>query len=201
MSPEVTPPGEMVPEKTPQAEALRPGLPPMVGPAVGAPRVDLARLALWASGVLVLDQVTKAIVHRTMTLHAPPVPILGDLLRLTYIQNSGSALGLFVGSRWFFIGVSLLSILVILALAHSGRYRDRHLITAFGLILGGAAGNLVDRLWLGRVIDFIEMGIAGHYWPVYNVADIGITAGVILLGIRIVFEKPASAANVEELRS
>ncbi len=161
------------------------------------PRGAGTRLAGWAVAVLLGDQLTKAIVYRALTLHAPPRPVLGDLLRLTYIHNEGSALGLFGGSRWFFIGVSLLSILVILALVRSGRYRDRHLITAFGLILGGAAGNLADRLWLGRVIDFIEMGIAGHYWPVYNVADIGITAGVILLGIRILFEKSVPAAGIE----
>jgi signal peptidase II len=156
------------------------------------------RLAGWAVAVLILDQLTKAIVYRVMTLHGPPRPVLDSVLRLTYIHNEGAAFGLFGGSRWLFIGVSLLSILVVLALAESGRYRDPHLRTAFGLILGGAAGNLVDRLWLGRVIDFIEMGIAGHYWPVYNVADIGVTAGVILLGIRMLVEKSSILPGVEE---
>ena len=182
-----TPSEEMPSRETPPEETRRKVQPGM-----------RTRLASWAMAVLLLDQISKAIVYRALTLHGPPRPILGDLLRLTYIHNAGSALGLFEGSRWFFIGVSLLSILVILALVRSGRYSDRHLINAFGLILGGAAGNLADRLWLGRVIDFIEMGIAGHYWPVYNVADIGITAGVILLGIRILFENRAPAAGIEE---
>ena len=150
---------------------------------------EWTRLLSWALAVVLLDQASKVIVYRTLTLHGPSRPVLGDVLRLTYIHNAGSAFGLFGGSRWFFVGVLLLSILVILALARSGRYRDSCLVTAFGLILGGAVGNLVDRLWLGKVIDFIEMGIAGHYWPVYNVADIGVTVGVFLLAIRVFFAK------------
>jgi signal peptidase II len=177
------PPGELPESGSPGQE-----LPGSAQPG----KTTWARLAGWAATVLVLDQATKAIVYRVMTLHDAPVPVLGHLLRLTYIHNEGAAFGLFGGSRWFFVGVSLLSILVILALAGSGRYRDPHLNIAFGLILGGAGGNLIDRLWLGRVIDFIEMGIAGHYWPVYNVADIGVTVGVILLGIRVLFEKRPS---------
>jgi signal peptidase II len=196
MLPDETPPDETPRDKMPREERLPRGL-----PSGETLRKTWVRLLGWAWAVLLVDQLTKVIVYRALTLHGPPRQILGDVLRLTYIQNSGSALGLFGGSRWFFVGVSLLSMLVILALVQSGRYRDRHLITAFGLILGGAAGNLVDRLWLGRVIDFIEMGIAGHYWPVYNVADIGITAGVILLGIRVLLEKPLPPAGVEELPS
>lgn len=167
-------------------------------PLVESSRGSWSRLARWAILVLVLDQITKAIVYRSLTLHAPPRPLLGAFLRLTYIHNEGAAFGLFSGSRWFFIGVSLLSILVILALAASGRYRESHVGTAFGLILGGAAGNLVDRIWLGRVIDFIEMGIAGHYWPVYNIADIGVTIGVIVLGVSVLFEKPPAAPAADE---
>ncbi len=171
---EANPPrNDAPPAESPSRERMSPG--------------EWTRLLGWALAVLLLDQATKIVVRQTLPLHGPARPVLGDLLRLTYIDNGGSAFGLFGGNRWFFVGVSLLSILVILALARSGRYRDPLLITAFGLILGGAVGNLVDRLWLGRVVDFIEMGIAGHYWPVYNVADIGITFGVILLAIRIFF--------------
>lgn len=192
------PPEAMPGSEIPQGKLPETVLPGKEAPGKEAPGKDWTRLVGWAISVLVVDQITKAIVYRVMTLHGPSVPLLGDLLRLTYIHNEGAAFGLFGGSRWFFVGVSLLSILVILALAGSGRYRDPHLNTAFGLILGGAGGNLVDRLWLGRVIDFIEMGIAGHYWPVYNVADIGVTVGVILLGIRILFEKQPVTDVMEE---
>jgi len=123
--------------------------------------------------------------------------LLDDLLRLTYIQNEGSAFGLFQGNRWFFIGVSVLSILVILSLGVSGRYRDRGMSVAFGLILGGAAGNLIDRIWLGKVIDFIEMGIGRYRWPVYNVADMGVTIGVILLALRLMVDSRRARGDQE----
>lgn len=143
----------------------------------------------WALGIVVLDQITKAIVHRSMTLNGEPIPLLGETLRLIYIHNPGAAFGLFYGSRWFFVGVSLLSVLVLISLVQSGRYRDRWLLVSFGMIAGGALGNVLDRLWLGVVIDFIQMGIAGHYWPVYNVADIGVTGGVSLLALRLLRDR------------
>ncbi len=153
---------------------------------------------LWAFLVLALDQATKFIVHDAMSLQGPPVPLIGDLLRLVYIHNAGAAFGLFSGSRWFFVGISLLSSLVLLSLALSGRYRDRGLLAALGMILGGAVGNLIDRLWMGVVIDFIQMGVAGRYWPVYNVADIGVTLGVALLALRLLLEARAGGAEVEK---
>lgn len=137
------------------------------------------------AAVLLLDVVSKLIVHNSLSLGGEPIPVLGNLLRLVYVHNPSSAFGLFHGSRWFFIGVSAVSILVILSLALSGRYGSRWHQLAFGMILGGALGNLLDRIWLGVVIDFIEMGIGRHRWPVYNVADIGVTAGVVLLTLSL----------------
>lgn len=164
-----------------------------------SPALRVRPFLFWALVLLALDQATKAIVYRTMALHGPPVPLLGEMLRLVYIHNPGAAFGLFHGSRWFFVGVSLLSSLVLVSLALSGRYQDRWLLASFGMILGGAIGNLIDRLWLGVVIDFIQMGVAGRYWPVYNVADIGVTLGVALLALRLLRDGRASGADpVEE---
>jgi signal peptidase II len=134
-----------------------------------------------AAAILLPDLVTKGIVYRSMELNGASIPVLGEWVRLTYIHNTGAAFSLFQGSRWFFVGVSLLSILVILALALSGRYPTKRVQAAFGLILGGALGNLIDRLWLGKVIDFLDMGVGRTRWPVFNVADIGVTVGVLLL--------------------
>ena len=127
-----------------------------------------------------------------MGLNGPPIRLLDDVLRLTYIHNAGAAFGLFHGNRWFFIGVTVLSALVLLYLAGSGRYRDPWLSAAFGMIFGGALGNLIDRIWLGVVIDYVQMGIAGHFWPVYNIADIGVTVGVAVLLARLLFERTES---------
>lgn len=139
-----------------------------------------AFLALLVIGV---DAASKWAVYHSLPLGGPPLRVIGDFVRLTYIHNAGAAFGLFQGSRWFFVGVSILSIVVILALALGGRYRGTAVQIAFGLILGGAIGNLVDRLWLGVVIDFIQIGVGGWYWPIFNVADIGVTVGVALLAL------------------
>lgn len=134
---------------------------------------------------LAADFASKLLVDHSLKLNERPIPILGDVARLTYIHNSGAAFGLFHGSRWFFIAVSVLSLLIVLALALGGRYRDKGMQVAFGMIMGGAAGNLVDRVWRGEVIDFLDLGIGAHRWPVFNVADCAVTIGVILLALRL----------------
>jgi len=134
-----------------------------------------------AVATLIVDVITKLMVYHSMTLGGPSIAVLGDYVRLTYIQNPGAAFSLFQGSRWFFVGVSLLSMLLILALVMSGRYRALRMQAAFGLVLGGAIGNLIDRLWLGKVIDFLDIGLGATRWPIFNVADIGVTVGVLLL--------------------
>lgn len=130
--------------------------------------------------VLLLDQISKALIRAHMDAHAM-IPVLGDLLRFRYVQNAGAAFGLFQGSRIFFIIISLVSIAVVLYLIISGRYLFRGSRIAFGMILGGALGNLIDRIWMCEVVDFIDMGIGVHRWPTYNVADIGLTLGVLYL--------------------
>lgn len=145
-----------------------------------------------ASATLALDVATKLIVHRTMTLGGPSVSVFGDYVRLTYIQNPGAAFSLFEGNRWFFVGVSILSMLLILALVLSGRHSSGRMQAAFGLVLGGAMGNLIDRLWLGKVIDFLDIGVGAARWPIFNVADIGVTAGVMLLLLGLAMESRES---------
>ena len=164
-----------------------------------SPRVLFWHVYAVALLILGLDILTKQVVFRSLPLGGPSTPVLGELLRWTYIQNPGAAFGLFQGNRYFFIGVSVLSSIVILALAHSRRYRDRWTLLAFGLILGGAIGNLLDRLWLGVVIDFIDVGIGRHRWPFFNIADSGISVGVVLLALRFLREPGgATERSVDE---
>jgi len=149
--------------------------------------------------VLALDMATKLVVYNTMELGRPPLRLLGDFVRFTYIQNAGAAFGLFQGNRWFFVAVSSISIVAVIVLARAQRYRRAMTGAAFGLILGGALGNLIDRLWLGQVIDFVDLGFGSHRWPVFNVADIGVTGGVILLALSLLREEqPAGEALPEE---
>jgi signal peptidase II len=133
-----------------------------------------------AAGVLALDQFTKAIASVHL-LPGEPVPILGQLLRFTLVHNTGAAFGLFPGSRLPFILISVLAIAVVLYLFARDAYRSLVNRVLLGCILGGALGNLVDRVRWGRVVDFIDVGVGQIRWPVFNVADSAVTLGVILL--------------------
>jgi signal peptidase II len=131
--------------------------------------------------VLVADIATKRIVTATMSLHEVR-RVFGDYARLTYIHNPGAAFGLFPGSRWPLIGISLVAIVVVITVAWRHQTRRSTLIP-LALILGGAIGNLIDRVRLGEVVDFIQIGIPPHYWPVFNAADSAVSIGVVWLAI------------------
>jgi len=133
-----------------------------------------------AAAVLALDQLTKAIASAHL-IPGEPLPLLGQFLRLTLVHNTGAAFGLFPGSRIPFILVSVLAIAVVLYLFARDAYRSLVNRILLGCILGGALGNLVDRIRWGRVVDFIDVGLGSVRWPVFNVADSAVTLGVILL--------------------
>jgi len=137
-------------------------------------------LLLTAALVVAADLLTKALASRLL---APgfPIQVLGDFVRLTLVHNTGAAFGLFPGSRVAFIVFSFLAILVIAALYLRMAERRRLELVALGALLGGALGNLHDRVRHGFVVDFIEIGVDRFRWPVFNVADIAVTGGVALL--------------------
>jgi signal peptidase II len=141
------------------------------------------RLAAWlyaaAAGAYGLDQVTKLIVVRTLA-GRPPVQVIPGILHLNYTTNSGGAFGIFEGQPWLFLGASVLVSAVIVVA--STRLTSAVSANALGLILGGALGNLTDRLARGpgasgRVVDFIDLRV----WPVFNLADSAIVIGAILM--------------------
>lgn len=132
--------------------------------------------------VLALDQWTKALVRSALTLNVP-VRVIGDNVRLLYIHNEGAAFGLSVGSASslvFLMLASVASLLVLYLLLRAPR-EERLQRVALALILGGALGNIVDRVRWERVVDFIQVGVGGHYWPIFNVADSAVTVGALLL--------------------
>lgn len=153
--------------------------------AIATPRaLRLGAIALVPLSVVVLDQLTKWWVRGELTLNQP-VSIVGENIRLLYIHNEGAAFGVSIGehsSTLFLILASAASILVLYLLMATPA-GDRLQRFALGLILGGAVGNIIDRLRFGEVVDFIQVGVSGHYWPIFNVADSAVTVGAVLLGI------------------
>ena len=133
-----------------------------------------------AVAVVLADQLTKWIAS-TQLLLGNPVPLLGDVVRFTLVHNTGAAFGLFPGSRGPFIVISILAIAVVLYLFLRETYRSLHHRVLLGCILGGAIGNLIDRVRLGWVVDFIDVGFRDARWPVFNIADSAVTLGVIFL--------------------
>jgi signal peptidase II len=145
---------------------------------------------LWIVGaVVLLDQVTKALVDEFMMLHESR-SIVEGLVRLTYVQNRGAAFGILSEAglpyqSLLFSVVSLLALLAIALYAWRMPVQSRLPQTALALVMGGAIGNLFDRARLGYVIDYVDMYWGAYHWPAFNVADSAITVGVALLVLDI----------------
>lgn len=151
--------------------------------------------------VIVLDRATKWAIAEKIPLHDTHQVIPG-FFRLTHVENRGAAFGLFADSpsEWKIAALVLFSI-VALAIVSVLLWRNSHSIHTTGiglaLILGGAVGNLWDRLLSGRVVDFLLFYIGQYQWPAFNVADSAIVVGAGLLVVEILFgktpapEKPA----------
>jgi len=132
----------------------------------------------------VLDLAAKALVEGSVSPYAS-VPVIGGFFAITNVRNPGAAFSLFSssgqGKTVFFIAVSVVALGVILFLVRKAEKTARLEPAALGLVFGGAAGNLVDRIRYGEVVDFLDFYLGNHHWPAFNVADAAIVVGVILL--------------------
>lgn len=129
--------------------------------------------------ILLVDQILKYIVRLNFNL-GETIPVIEDVFHLTYVQNTGAAFGILAEHRLFFIVFSVLVIVampVFLRRLLDIKGRNRLFSLCLGLILGGAAGNLIDRIVFGYVIDYLDFRI----WPVFNLADSAIVVGSLLL--------------------
>ncbi len=154
--------------------------------AVRLPSPSLWRPWHWfvlAAVIVVLDLVTKTWADAALTLRRP-VEVL-PFLNLTLVYNPGAAFGILADAgdwqRWFLIGVTILLGGFIAGWLARGARGKAWLSAALALILAGAIGNLIDRLLFGHVIDFIDIHAFGWHWPAFNVADMAITCGALLL--------------------
>jgi signal peptidase II len=149
--------------------------------------------------VLLLDQGTKLYIHHTFTLYESR-PVIADFFHLTYVRNAGAAFGMLARQnaaflRLFFPAVTVLAVVILLLyFKHTPR---QHVLTLWGicLIVGGALGNGIDRLWLGHVIDFLDFFWGSYHWPAFNVADSAICVGVGCLLLDAFFHTPSSPAT------
>ena len=150
-------------------------------------------LGLVSLGIIVIDQATKVYIMQTMRLHESIV-VIPNLFSITYIRNPGAAFGILSGSsgsfRFIFFGLTSLFALGLLGTILVRMPKDDWMgrISVVS-ILGGAIGNLLDRLRYGEVIDFLDVYIETYHWPAFNVADSAITVGVIFLILHFAFEK------------
>ena len=137
-------------------------------------------LLLPAVIVVILDQITKQVFWRSFEL-GRSTEVIDGIFQITLVRNAGAAFGVFEGGRIFFIVASVIATIFLLYIGYRLPAVDRYKRFLLGLILGGAVGNLIDRVYAGEVIDFLEIGIAGRWWPVFNVADIAVSIGAVLL--------------------
>jgi signal peptidase II len=136
-----------------------------------------------ATTILVLDQLSKIYIDRNFALYES-VTVLRDFFHITYLRNQGAAFGLLANSPLrvpFFISVAVLAAGGILFYLYRLEERQRLLQVALALIFSGAIGNLIDRIRLGEVIDFIDVHWYQYHWPAFNVADSAICVGVGLM--------------------
>jgi len=138
-------------------------------------------------GLIALDQWTKWLVEIHLPQHMAQ-PIIPGLLNLTHVRNTGVAFGLFA-SQGMSGGSWLLTLLGLAALAAVAIYfwfasaHDRLLLVSLALVVGGAVGNLIDRMSSGAVTDFIDVYVGSYHWPSFNVADSAISIGIVLMAI------------------
>ncbi len=152
--------------------------------------------------IILLDQATKLHIMQTMRLYES-FPVIPDFFNITYIRNPGAAFGLFASSgsvfRLVFFGTVTVGALLLLGVYFYRLREDDWAGHVGGMaILGGAVGNLLDRLRHGEVIDFLDFYVGAYHWPAFNVADTAICIGVSLFVLHFVLEKKRETSSANE---
>jgi len=156
-------------------------------------KFHLAFFVVPAVLLVVVDQITKSLVVNNLPVHSSEALIEG-FLNLVHVRNRGMAFGMLNGlstntASYILAAVSVIAVVAIILYALKYSDGSQTTIFALSLILGGAVGNLIDRLRLGEVIDFIDFFIGSFHWPAFNAADSGITIGTFLIILSHLFRK------------
>jgi signal peptidase II len=151
------------------------------------------RFTIVVIAVVALDQISKGAVLKFMALYKS-IPVIPGFFNITHVHNPGGAFGFLAQNgapwrHWLFLGAVLLALGMILYFHHQTPRSHPYLAFGLSLIFGGAIGNLIDRLRFGEVVDFLDFYILDHHWPTFNVADSGVTIGVLIFLAHIYFKK------------
>ncbi len=149
--------------------------------------------------VTMLDVVTKNLAEHLLEPQHVPHEVLGRGVRLTLVYNPGAAFGLNLGaqSRWIFTALTIIALLILGRLYRSTTRGDWPRVLALSLVCAGAFGNLLDRLRSGLgVVDFIDMGLGDARWPTFNVADMAVSVGAMLLAL-VLWREDRAVARAE----
>ncbi len=164
----------------------------------------------WPLAILIIiaDRVSKYVAEQVLWPRNVPRIVFDDWFRWTLVYNPGAAFGLHLGpySRWIFLALTLGALVILFRLYRATADGDRVRTLALGLVTAGACGNLIDRIVSPRgVVDFIDIGIGDSRWPTFNVADVAVSTGAVLLAWVLWGEDKAAearaASNVEETSS
>ena len=153
---------------------------------------------LWpALIIVVLDQITKlAVANRLQVFES--VPVVTGFFNLVHVRNRGMAFGLMnrpdIGiASYFLLTASLIAVVLILVWFFKLKEEDNQLTLGLSLILAGAVGNLIDRVRLGEVIDFLDFHLGTYHWPAFNLADAAITVGTVSIALNLIFQRKTHA--------
>ncbi len=145
---------------------------------------------------LLADQATKLYVDKVMTLHQS-IPVIDGLFSFTYLRNRGAAFSFLADASWrlpFFIAVTVIAAVVIIVALKKMREDQKMAQAALAMIFSGAIGNLIDRVRMGEVIDFLDVYWRTHHWPAFNIADSLICVGVALVALDMFREERRQSA-------
>lgn len=160
---------------------------------IGRKKVDLPKKRFFFGGLIVLiiflDQLTKWVIRQYLSLYQSIV-VIPNFFNITYLRNPGAAFGILSQAnpliiKPLFFVLSVVAIVAMAALYYKAQADDRLTRSAMCLIFSGAAGNIIDRLTLGEVVDFLDFYLYAYHWPAFNIADISISVGVGLFIISL----------------
>mgnify|MGYP001810453790 CR=1 FL=1 len=148
--------------------------------------------------VVIVDQISKLVAEATLA--ATPQPVFGEWFRFVLVYNPGAAFGLHLGpySRWIFMALTVGALFILSRLYRQTEDTDYRRVLAIAAVAAGAVGNVIDRIRSEYgVVDFIDIGFGAHRWPTFNVADIAVSGGAMLLALVLWHEERRELALAE----